>query len=119
MANMNIHPGRHPNHYPNFLKHFAGNLRIGLIVTLIVLAIGMAGYRYFEKSEWIDAYANAAMIISGVGTLTNPQTTEGKFFVATFSLLGGGTFLIVIGVIFAPIFHWFLRKFHIEDRDHF
>ena len=88
-------------------------------MTAVIILIGMLGYRHFEKSQGLDAYANAAMIISGVGTLTNPHTPEGKFFVATYSLIGGGIYLLVVAVVFAPIFHWFSRKVQMEDREHF
>lgn len=102
-----------------FLRHFAWNLIIGGIVTLMILFIGMMGYRYYEKTDWLDSYANASMIISGVGTLTNPVTSAGKLFVATYSIFGGGIYLLVVGVIFAPIFHWISRRMRLEDREHF
>lgn len=102
-----------------FLKHFARNLVIGFLLTVFILSIGMLGWRRIEKNNWVDAYANSAMIISGVGTLTNPTTTEGKLFVATFSLFGGGSFLLILGVIFSPIFHWMGRQVKVEDREHF
>lgn len=108
-----------PPTFQFFLKHFARNLVIGFSITLFILFIGIMGYRLIEKASWLDAYANCAMIISGVGTLTNPVTKEGKFFVATYSLIGGGSFLLVLGVIFSPIFHWMGRQFKVEDREHF
>jgi high-affinity Fe2+/Pb2+ permease len=106
-----------PSHV--FFKHFTRNLVIGCLITVVVILIGMLGYRHFEKSSWLDAYANAAMIISGVGTLTNPNTSEGKLFVATYSLFGGGLYLLVVAVVFSPIFHWFSRQIQMEDREHF
>lgn len=102
-----------------FFKHFTRNLTIGFALTLLILSIGIMGYRYFEQIDWIDAYTNSAMIISGVGTLSNPKTVEGKLFLASYSILGGGGFLLVVGVVFAPIFHWFIRMFRVEDREHF
>lgn len=106
-----------PSHI--FFRHFTRNLIIGFAITLVILLIGIMGYRHFEKSDWLDAYANASMIISGVGTLTNPNTAEGKIFVATYSLIGGGVYLLVVGVVFAPIFHWLSRQVRLEDREHF
>ncbi len=102
-----------------FFRHFSRNLVIGFVITVIIILIGMLGYRHFEKSEWLDAYVNAAMIISGVGTLTNPITTGGKLFVAAYSLFGGGMYLIVVAVVFSPIFHWLSRQVQVEDREHF
>jgi hypothetical protein len=115
----NTHPKSSPLRSRRFLPHFARNLTLGFIITVIILLIGIAGYRYFEKTAWLEAYVNSAMIISGVGTLTNPQTDEGKLFVGTYSMIGSAVFIIVVAVIFSPIFHWLFRQVQVEDREHF
>jgi hypothetical protein len=112
-------PASSPLHSRHFFLHFSRNLLLGFSITLVVLAIGMAGYRYFEKMEWLEAYVNSAMVISGVGSLTNPQTDDGKFFVGTYSLVGSAAFIIVVAVVFSPIFHWLFRQVHVDDREHF
>lgn len=101
-----------------FFKHFARNFLAALIITSILMTVGMIGFRYFEDNEWVDAYANVTMIISGVGTLTMPKTTAGKFFVGTYSLLGAGIYIVTLGIVFAPVFHWLFRHMQVEDRDH-
>jgi hypothetical protein len=103
----------------SFFHHFIRNLILGFATLLVILLIGIFGFHHFEKSNWIDSYTNAAMIVSGVGTLNNPQTNEGKLFVATYSIFGGASFLLVIAVVFAPIFHWLFRQVKVEDREHF
>jgi hypothetical protein len=103
----------------SFLHHFLRNLILGFSLLLIILMIGILGYHHFEKTNWTDSYANAAMIISGVGTLNNPETEKGKIFVATYSIIGGASFLLVIAVVFSPIFHWLFRQVKVEDREHF
>jgi len=40
----------------------------------------MAGYRGFEGLSWVDAFLNAAMILSGMGPAAELHTTEGKVF---------------------------------------
>jgi hypothetical protein len=102
-----------------FLHHFFRNLVIGTTVLFSILLIGIIGYRHFEQTNWIDSYANAALIVSGVGQLSEPKTDQGKLFIATYSLLGGASFLLVVGIVFAPIFHWVFRQVKVEDRDHF
>jgi hypothetical protein len=112
-------PKRDPSPAHDFLKHFARNLLLGFTIGIVILFIGIMGLRYFEGNDWIDAYANAAMVISGVGVITNPKTNGGKLFIGTYSLIGGGSFLLIVAVVFAPIFHWLFRQAHVEDRDHF
>ncbi len=104
-------------HSYSFFKRFARNLIIGMSITFIFLIIGMIGFHYYERADWIEAYANAAMIMSGVGPIANPITNEGKIFAGTYSLLSGMGYLIVIGIVFAPVFHWIFRQIHIE-QDH-
>lgn len=116
---MTSSPKPDPLPFKHFFKHFIRNLILGSISLTIILLIGIFGYHYFEHVNWVDGYVNAAMIVSGVGTLTNPQTNGGKLFVATYSILGGGSFLLIVAVVFAPIFHWLFRQFKVEDREHF
>jgi cellobiose-specific phosphotransferase system component IIC len=98
-----------------FLVRFARNLTIGILATLFCLGIGMWGYHHFEHLNWIDAYLNAAMILSGMGPVNPVQSTEGKLFAGTYALFSGIVFLVIVGIIFAPIFHRFFHKFHIEE----
>jgi len=98
-----------------FLKRLIRSLFIGLVIIAISLGIGMIGYRYYESMSWVDAYVNAAMILSGMGPVTTLQTEGGKIFAGSYALFSGIVFLIIIAVIFAPVFHRFLHKFHIEE----
>jgi hypothetical protein len=102
-----------PKH--NFYKRLGRNFIFGILVTAAALGIGMWGYHYFEKMNWIDAYVNAAMILSGMGPVGNLQTDAGKIFAGTYALFSGIIFLVIIAIIFAPVFHRFFHQFHIEE----
>ncbi|MGD0253927.1 MAG: hypothetical protein ABSC01_14675 [Verrucomicrobiota bacterium] len=77
--------------------------------------IGMVGYRAFEPMSWVDAFVNAAMILSGMGPVSSLQTDAGKIFAGCYALFSGLAFLTSIGIVFAPAFHRFLHKFHVEE----
>lgn len=98
-----------------FALKFLRNLLFGICATLVSLLIGMWGYHHFEQMPWLDAYVNAAMILSGMGPLSMPTTEGGKLFAGTYALFSGIVFLIIVGVIFAPVFIRFLHKFHLEE----
>jgi hypothetical protein len=98
-----------------FLKRLSKNILIGIGIAAASLALGMAGYHHFEKMSWIDAYVNAAMILSGMGPVSTLQTDAGKLFAGSYALFSGIVFLVLIAVIFAPVIHRFLHKFHLED----
>src|ERR1041385_1782135 len=99
-----------------FYGRLARSASIGLLIILLSLAIGMAGYHFLEKMSWLDAYANAAMILSGMGPLAPMQTNAGKFFAGCYALYSGLALITSIGVIFAPAFHRFLHKYHLETQ---
>jgi hypothetical protein len=91
----------------------------GAAVLLIGLSLlgGMAGYRHFEGMEWVDAFANASMILSGMGPLTPLQTWGGKLFAGLYALYSGLALIAATSLILAPIVHRALHRFHLEpDR---
>lgn len=99
-----------------FFKRLTRNSFVGFLIILSSLGAGMLGYHHFEKMPWIDAYENAAMILSGMGPVTDIVTKEGKIFAGTYALFSGIVFLVVIAIIFAPVIHRFFHKFHIEEE---
>lgn len=97
-----------------FYARLARSLGMGIAMVLVSLVIGMAGYHGFEKLSWLDAFLNASMILSGMGPAAPIQTTGGKLFAGCYALFSGLALITVVAVIFAPLFHRFLHKFHLE-----
>ena len=81
------------------------------------LLVGMAGYASFEGMGWIDAFANASMILSGMGPLTTLQTAGGKVFAGVYALFSGLVLVVATGIILAPVLHRMLHQFHVEEDD--
>lgn len=75
----------------------------------------MIGYHYFENMSWIDAYVNAAMILSGMGPVSPLNTDAGKIFAGTYALFSGILFLVIMAIMFAPVVKLFLHKFHMQE----
>ncbi len=99
-----------------FIKRLAWNFTLGLFMSAIALFIGMWGYHYFEGLAWDDAYVNAAMILSGMGPLDKPTTFYGKLFAGSYALFSGLFFLLIMGVIFLPVIHRLLHRFHLQEE---
>lgn len=104
-------------HRHKFILHMARNTIWGLIFISAALFIGMWGYHLFEHMTWVDAFANAAMILSGMGPLTPLITNGGKIFAGFYALFSGLAFIILVGLIFSPIMHLFFRKIHLESKN--
>jgi hypothetical protein len=98
----------------SYYARLARSAAIGLLVTAIALGTGMLGYHQFEGMPWIDAFANAAMILSGMGPLAPLATAGGKLFAGFFALFSGLVFVVVMGIVFAPVVHRYMHRFHLE-----
>src|SRR4051812_19102926 len=111
-----------PHHAPlatrtQFARRVARHFGFGMGVIAGSLAVGMLGYRYFERMDWIDAYLNAAMLLGGMGPVDPQLKTEGgKLFAGVYALYAGMVVLVVAGVLFAPVFHRFIHRFHLEEE---
>jgi hypothetical protein len=100
---------------PKYYRRLAKSVLAGAGLVAVSLAVGMVGYHFFENLSWIDAFANASMILSGMGPLGNLQTAGGKLFAGCYALYSGLVLILVAGVVFAPVVHRFLHKFHVEE----
>jgi hypothetical protein len=86
-------------------------------IVLFSWGIGALGYHFLEGLSWIDALLNAAMLLGGEGPVTPLHTTAGKLFASFYALFSGLIILVAVGVIFTPLFHRFLHRFHLEFED--
>lgn len=97
-----------------FLHRLAISSAIGLVLIGISLLVGMAGYHWLVALGWVDAYENAAMILSGMGPVANPETWAGKVFAGSYALYSGIALLATTAVVFAPVVHRFLHYLHAD-----
>ncbi len=93
-------------------------LAVGMwaVVTLAGLAVGMAGYVYFEDLGPVDAFVNAAMILSGMGVFDELKNPNAKIFAGFYALLSGLIILVATTFILAPVFHRILHRFHVDEE---
>ena len=97
-----------------FYARVARSVALAVAIVIVSLGIGMAGYHGFEGLSWLDAFLNAAMILSGMGPVATLQTAGGKLFACCYALFSGLALITTLAVIIAPLFHRFLHKFHME-----
>jgi hypothetical protein len=99
-----------------FFARLAQSAALGVVVILGALGVGMVGYHHFESMSWIDSFANASMILSGMGPFGPLQTDSGKLFAGVYALFSGLAFILIVGLMFGPVVHRFLHKFHLETQ---
>jgi hypothetical protein len=98
-----------------FLRHLAQSLSFGVLFVALALAIGVIGYHVSGGLSWLDSLFNASMILSGMGPVDDRLKIPDaeKWFASFYALFSGVTFLVIVGVMFAPLFHRILHKFHL------
>ena len=100
-----------------FVRRLGSNLLTAAILIALSLGAGMWGYHHFESMPWIDAFLNAAMILSGMGPMGELQTWGGKCFAGWYALYSGLALILVSGLILAPILHRVLHRFHLDTEE--
>lgn len=100
--------------FGGFLRRLLLAAGLWLAISSVGLLIGIAGYAGFEGMPLVDAFMNAAMILSGMGPAAELKTTAGKIFAGGYAILSGLIIVIASGFVLAPIFHRVLHKFHVE-----
>jgi hypothetical protein len=107
--------------YSQFLRRLARNVALGIVFVMGALLVGIIGYRLTGGYSWVDSVYNASMILGGMG----PADQRGlgipdavKWFASFYALFAGVAFLVIVGVMFAPLYHRLLHHFHLEiDED--
>ena len=80
------------------------------------LAVGMAGYIYLGKMSTVDAFLNAAMILSGMGPVGDLPSDAAKIFAGLYAIYSGIIIIATAGVLLAPALHRMLHRFHMADE---
>jgi hypothetical protein len=103
---------------PAFYRRVFWGLTVSLLLLTISLGIGILGYHYIGELPWIDSLLNASMILTGMGPVSDMVSDGSKLFASIYALFSGIAFLSFAAVLFAPIIHRFMHKFHLEpDED--
>jgi len=95
-----------------FLKRMLLHAAAALTLLFLSIIIGMAGYEHYEQLSWRSAFLNTAMLLGGMGPVDAPLSDAGKLFAGVYALYAGLVFIIVAGLILAPIVHRIMHKFH-------
>ena len=89
----------------------------GCLFLLFSLGIGTVGYHITANLNWVDAFLNASMILTGMGPVDKLETDSAKLFASFYSIFSGVAFLTFCGVLFTPVYHRFIHKFHLDLGD--
>jgi hypothetical protein len=99
-----------------FLHRILLHAVLAAALLLASLGLGMTGYEYLEHLPWRDAFLNSAMLLGGMGPVDAPRTDGGKLFAGLYALYSGLVFLLIAGLVFTPVAHRLLHKFHWDQQ---
>jgi hypothetical protein len=88
---------------------------VWVVLTVFGLALGMTGYMLTEGMAPIDAFVNAAMILSGMGPVGELKTSGGKLFAGIYAIVSGLLIVIATGFILAPVLHRVMHILHVDE----
>jgi hypothetical protein len=110
---------RHQEPIPprDFIKRITLSIVLSAVMAAVALAVGVVGYHYLGEMGWVDALHNAAMILGGMGLVTEVKTNVAKIFSSAYALFCGLIFIMVVAVTLAPVLHRILHKFHVDETD--
>jgi hypothetical protein len=97
-----------------FLRRLLKHVVAAAVFLSIGLAVGVLGYHFLERLSWLDSLLNASMILGGMGPVSELQTRAGKLFASGYAIFSGIFFLVVAGIVIAPIFHRIMHRLHLD-----
>src|SRR5213594_3837079 len=100
-----------------FVQRLARHGIWALLLVLGSLLLGTVGFHVMSRQPWLDAFLNSAMLLGGMGPVGEMGPAWGKLFAALYALYAGLIFLVIAGLLFAPLFHRILHRFHLDTAD--
>jgi hypothetical protein len=98
-----------------FIRRLGWSVTAGVGLIAFSLSIGMIGYHTLGDLPWIDAFLDAAMILSGMGPVSPLHGDAVKLFAGCYAIYCGIALIATTGVILAPVIHRGLHRFHLDE----
>ena len=100
-----------------FALRIAIHVSIALAIVIFALGIGVSGYHHLGSLSWIESLENAAMILGGMGQVSELYTNSARIFAALYALFAGLIFILVFGIIAAPALHRLIHYIHLDAEN--
>ena len=100
-----------------FLRRWFRYMGFSAVLLAGALATGICGYHWIAGLGWVDSLLNASMLLGGMGPVSSLETRPAKLFASFYALFSGLVFVILMGIVLAPLAHRMLHKFHLAEED--
>ena len=112
------HKRQKPLSIAAFRWRLAKYIALASLLVAGALGVGILGYHILASLSWMDSFLNASMILGGMGPVDPLKTDAAKLFAGCYALFSGLIFIAASGLIFSPLVHRLLHKFHFEESAH-
>lgn len=102
-----------------FIRRLVKHFGITLLIVGFSLGMGSCGYHFIAGLDWIDAFYNSSMILTGMGPVSDTpmRNASSKLFSSFYALYSGIAFLSMVATLLAPVAHRFMHRLHMEFED--
>ena len=99
-----------------FLRRMIGQFLLAAGIVAATLLVGIAGYRTIGRLDWIDAFLESSMFLSGAGPLFTERSSDSalKVFSSLYALFSTLIVVSIVAIIASPIVHRVLHRLHLE-----
>ena len=98
-----------------FWVRMARGAVVGASVLSFSLLTGVLGYHALGGLGWVDSILNASMILAGMGPVDQLRNDAAKLFASAYAIFSGVAFLTSVGILFAPVMHRVMHRFHLDE----
>lgn len=97
-----------------FLGRLATQFLAALGIVAATLGIGVAGYMAISSLDFIDAFLESSMLLSGAGPLYTERSSPNslKLFSSLYALFCTLVVVAVVGLLASPVVHRILHRLH-------
>ena len=106
-----------PQKRRTFVGQFGTNILAAVLLVGFSLLVGTIGYNHYARMAWIDAFANAAMMVTSMGPLDPLDGPSARLWGAFFALYSGFALAATTGLIIAPLVHAFVGRLHVRQPE--
>ena len=97
-----------------FFGRMATQFLIALGIVGATLAAGVAGYMAISELDFVDAFLESSMLLSGAGPLYTERSSsnELKLFSSFYALFCTLVVVAIVGLLASPVVHRILHRLH-------
>ena len=97
-----------------FVKRLVRHFGYACALLALSLGAGMVGFRALTSMDWLDAFLNASMLLSGMGPVSVFNSDALKLFAGFYALYSGVAFAAALGIVASPVVHRIGHRLHAD-----